>query len=181
VYGALTVLVLDYDRRHDPDNVDRCDVAVSFVESGKQNSFFASSTARGRAELAGSDLETASDALKGAASQGLTAWIKQNLSGLSLSERLDVGEVLTGALEKLNDVAGAETTLVDYLDFPEALVSDLEAVSSKTADLAGFDASDAAGRFRDGSASPTSSPPCPPQVPGPAPPTPRPPPPMPAA
>lgn len=149
VFGSISVMVLDYSLDHDPDNPDRCDVVCSFAESGTHNPFFAGAkTALGRSERAGDSLDTAADTLRAAGGLGFTSWIREHLSGLSLSERLDVGDTLTNSLADLNDVAGAETTLVNYLDFPDALVSDMEAVTSATTDLAGFDASDAAGRFR---------------------------------
>lgn len=149
VFGVMPALVLDYALEHDPENTDRCDVTVSFVESGQKNTFFSGArTALGRSERAGNDLDSAGDALRGAAGLGLSSWVREHLSGLSLSERLDASDSMTSVLFGLNDAAGAETSLVDYLDFPEALVSDMEAVAYSASALAGFDSSDSAGRFR---------------------------------
>lgn len=138
IYGAHTVMVQEYETKHEADRPDSCALSITFVESGLHTPFFSgAATAKGAAENAADGALSALDAAREAYGDGLDAWVKDFLKDNPATGTLAaVSDIFTAGARIMDDVINAVDTVVSFLDFPRAFVGGLESMYAKARQVA---------------------------------------------
>jgi prophage DNA circulation protein len=145
VFGALPVMVEGYEIPHDAEQPDYVEVSVNFVESGRENPFFAREF---NAETKGEEaLGAAEEAVK-SLGQSLADYITEIAESLSVAEALAVLDDVHGLLSNYRAIKNAILSGLNYLDFPIALVGDLQSIIGEVAGLASLGSDSLLDRFR---------------------------------
>lgn len=133
VYGSHTVVVQEYDPKHDADRPDSCTIAITFVESGLHTPFFnVAGSAMGAAQNAADGASSALDAAKEAFSTGFSGWVEDFLRDNPATNTLTaVGDIFSTGARVMNGVIESADTVISFLDFPRAFVGELESVYAK--------------------------------------------------
>ena len=150
VFGVQPVMVEAFQIKHDAEGPDSCTVQLSFRESGINNPFFGGAkTPAGKAEEAADDATDAMEDATDTFNLNLTEWVRDFMGENPLTSAVQaVSDVFNKAAAILNDVTGAIDLAISFLDFPQALVSQMESVTAKVRRLAGLDMDGVKGRFR---------------------------------
>lgn len=150
VFGSLPVMVAGYDAPHKADEPDSCRVKVTFVESGQDNPFFnGASTPGGKADAAAASAGSAMDAAREASGVGFSTWVQEQLASMPGAGVLAViGGVFSVAAAMYQDIAGGFDLAINYLDFPQALLAQMEGAVAKAKTVAGLDDTQLTNKFR---------------------------------
>ena len=149
VYGSIPVMVEGYDDPYEAERPDYLELAVTFVESGRENPFFqrefsAATQAENQGENALAKADEATDSL----GQQLAAYINEIGESLSVAMQLEVLDDIHGLIADYQEVKSVVLSGLNYLDFPAALVSDLNAIISEVAWLVDLSPDSITGHFR---------------------------------
>lgn len=129
VFGSLPVMVESYEAPHDAEQRDYVEVAVNFIESGRENPFFNRQlNAAGKSEKKGNEAGAAMKEASASMAQNLAAQLSEFSQKMSMVAQL---EFLTDVQEIIGDYQELKSVVLSglsYLDFPMALVSDLQAI-----------------------------------------------------